>query len=233
MEVYLIRHTTPFIEKGICYEQSDLEVDVNHFESELKIIQEKLPPDFDAVFTSPLQRCTTLAEKMSLNSISDNRLMEINFGEWELKKWNEISKEQLQDWTDDLVHYKPKNGESLLELNTRVEIFIEELLQSNHNKILLVTHAGIIRCFWKYILKIPLKNCMKIPVDFGEVLALHLDKKNGLSLDYSKTIKDWKSSLLLYLYFKSKAICAGMLPASVFHFSLPSLSKQYTYPEDT
>ena len=37
MEIYLIRHTTPKIEKGICYGQADLNV-ADSFEEEINVI---------------------------------------------------------------------------------------------------------------------------------------------------------------------------------------------------
>ena len=52
MEVYLIRHTTPKIGKGVCYGQTDLEVESTFFEKELHAIQQNLPDTFDQVYTS-------------------------------------------------------------------------------------------------------------------------------------------------------------------------------------
>lgn len=85
MEIYLIRHTTPDIEKGICYGQSDIPLK-DTFPSEVKNILKSIPKHFDKVYSSPLQRCTQLANYIDQNNTIDNRLMELNFGSWELKK---------------------------------------------------------------------------------------------------------------------------------------------------
>ena len=37
MEIYLIRHTKPKVGKGICYGQTDLEIDETSFEQELNL----------------------------------------------------------------------------------------------------------------------------------------------------------------------------------------------------
>ena len=34
MEIYLIRHTSPLVEKGVCYGQADLALNLDLFETE-------------------------------------------------------------------------------------------------------------------------------------------------------------------------------------------------------
>ena len=60
MEIYLIRHTTPLVAKGVCYGQSDLDV-TETFIPEADIIKAHLPSNIQQVYSSPLQRCTKLA----------------------------------------------------------------------------------------------------------------------------------------------------------------------------
>ena len=42
MDIYLVRHTTPKIDKGICYVQSDL-VLVDSYPEEFKTIKDTIP----------------------------------------------------------------------------------------------------------------------------------------------------------------------------------------------
>src|SRR4028118_1276170 len=83
MEIYLIRHTTPLIEKGICYGQSDIPL-ADSFESEWEIIRQQLPKEMDCIYTSPLKRCWQLARKLEQHYqvplFTDKRLMEMHFG---------------------------------------------------------------------------------------------------------------------------------------------------------
>ena len=46
MQVYLIRHTTPNIAKGICYGQTDMDVEEKLFAKELKITEKFSLPVF-------------------------------------------------------------------------------------------------------------------------------------------------------------------------------------------
>ena len=51
---------------------------------------------------------------------------------------------------------------------------INELRTSKSEKVLIITHSGVIRCIWAYLLEIPLKNIFKIPVGFHEHFKINL-----------------------------------------------------------
>ncbi|MCM5663745.1 alpha-ribazole phosphatase [Galbibacter mesophilus] len=185
MEVYVIRHTKLNIEKDVCYGRLNVSLSES-FQEDAKYYKKKLPDTFDAVFSSPSERCMSLAEKLSLQQIlNDNRLLEIDFGDWEGKKWNDIDKQQLDKWMNDFVNQKPENGESLIEMYERVTQFMENLKKQDHKRVLLVTHAGVIRCLWSYLLKIPLNNIFKIPVGFQEVFVFEVNANES----YNRIIK--------------------------------------------
>ena len=174
MEIYVIRHSKVAIGKDICYGQSDVDLAAD-FHQTVVHYAKALPNDFDAVFSSPLARCRVLAEALNYGAISfDNALMEMNFGDWELKKWNDIPSNDLQKWMNDFVEEKTPNGESLAIVYERVKTFIESIKNKDYKKVLLVTHAGVIRCLWAYILEIPLQNVFRIPVNYEEVFAFQI-----------------------------------------------------------
>src|SRR5581483_10134224 len=110
MEIYLIRHTTPHIEKGICYGQSDIPL-ADSFQQELDKLLQFLPEKVDVVYSSPLLRCRQLAQHIYSEKeiILDDKLMEMNFGDWELKKWNNIDQQKLNEWMVDFVNVKVPN----------------------------------------------------------------------------------------------------------------------------
>ncbi|NJL77227.1 MAG: hypothetical protein HC892_21620 [Saprospiraceae bacterium] len=47
----------------------------------------------------------------------------------------------------------------------------------NTRKVLIITHAGVIRCLWAYLLDIPLQNIFKIPVGYNEIFVCKLGKE--------------------------------------------------------
>lgn len=179
MQVYLIRHTTPSIGNGICYGQTDIAVNEAVFEQELKIIQSKIPNDIEQFYTSPLIRCKKLTKHLTENFIKDERLKELNFGEWENKNWNEIDQTQLNTWMQDFVNISTPKGENYIDLHNRTRGFIDSILETNYQKIAIVTHAGNIRSFLSFVLSLPLENTFRIHLDYGAVVSIKFNNSEN------------------------------------------------------
>ena len=173
MEVYVIRHTPVDVPKGICYGQTNVNLLAN-YRNDVALFSSKVPPQLDAVFSSPLHRCTLIAALFSSQFLTDDRLMEMNFGEWEMQQWSDIPKSELDPWMQDWVTSCPPGGENFQVVYNRVVSFLEHLRNQEYSKVLLVTHAGVFRCLWTYLLQIPLANAFKIPINYGEVFHFHL-----------------------------------------------------------
>ncbi|WP_394774144.1 alpha-ribazole phosphatase [Flavobacterium sp.] len=177
MEIYLVRHTETICEKGVCYGQSDIGL-AEPFEVIFKNILSQLPQEA-IIFSSPLKRCVILAEYIQNNikTISfkkEDRLMEMNFGNWEMKNWNDISPEQLNPWMEDFVNIAASNGESFVELHERVGSFLSEIPKEIDTPIIIVTHAGIIRSILCHHTFLALKDAFNNKVDFGDVIKIAL-----------------------------------------------------------
>jgi len=102
---------------------------------------------FNKVFTSPLSRCRRLAEYCGYpDAIIDNRLLEMNFGAWEMQRFDSISDPRLQEWYDDYINVKATDGESFMDQRARFMSFIEEITASSNenDEIALFTHEGIL-----------------------------------------------------------------------------------------
>lgn len=175
MEIYLIRHTTPQIEKGVCYGQTDLALNEKTFTSEFEKLCPHLPK-LDKVYSSPLVRCTQLAAKLTPDFQDDYRLKELDFGRWEMLKWNEIVPEELEPWMADFVNYRVPNGESMTDLIERTSSFFEELLQTKDEKIGIVTHAGVIRSILGKSMNLTPENFFKLNLDYGSVSCISAQK---------------------------------------------------------
>ena len=89
MKVYLVRHTSVDVPKGISYGQTDVPLK-SSFEEEASLTRKNLDGlTFDQVYCSPLSRCTRLAAFCGYpEAIRDARLKELNFGDWEMKSWD-------------------------------------------------------------------------------------------------------------------------------------------------
>ncbi|MHA7059753.1 alpha-ribazole phosphatase [Aquimarina sp. M1] len=172
MEIYLVRHTTPNIEKGICYGQSDLGV-TDTFESEVIEIHNQIPvKEISKICCSPLQRCKILAETFDIPTTFDDRLKELNFGDWELKAWNDIDPSALDLWMKDFVNVQVPNGESYVMLQERIVAFYNSLNHSSSESIVIVSHAGPMRALLSYIRQIALKDSFSIKIHYGDIIKI-------------------------------------------------------------
>lgn len=177
MELYLIRHTTPAMPPGVCYGQEDVDLAVN-FLDEAETVRRKLAGVAPAAcYSSPLQRCARLAS--ILNSVEseplhDARLMELHFGAWETKAWNDIPRHELDRWGQQYVDEAPPGGETFRDLHRRAAGFMQDLLQQPFDgPVLAVTHAGVIRALLAEVLGMPLASVFRFHLDYGSVTKLH------------------------------------------------------------
>lgn len=186
MEVYLIRHLQTTFGKEYCFGQSDIPLQKPFLTTHDKIVN-NIKIQNAVLYSSPLERCKQLANHFKMYNEStpkihfDIRLKEINFGEWEMKKWNEINQEKLNKWMEDFVNEKTPNGECFTDLHKRVKDFFDEMIISHNDKnetTLLITHAGVIRSILCQILEIPLRNAFKIPSNYGSVTKIIIDRKS-------------------------------------------------------
>ncbi len=185
MEIYLIRHTTPDIEKGICYGQTDLDLS-DTFPEAFKTVSRHIPNRIDfSIQSSPLKRCAQLAQYLGTPVRFDDRLKELDFGSWEMQNWNDIPKGQLDPWMADFVNVKVTNGESYTELSARVRHYFETLKKPPGKQgYIIVTHAGPIRAFMASVLGIPLEKSFQIKIQYGDVF--HLKKEEDAWKLHSK-----------------------------------------------
>ena len=147
----------------------------NTFLEEKDTALSKLPSEIDAVYSSPSTRCTQLASYISKDHLTDARLYEVNFGQWEGKTWDSVDKETLDPWMQDFVNVCPPAGESMIQMQDRVMHFWKELLQCSYAKAALVTHGGVIRIILATIQGIPLKESFDIKVKFSDVILVRPD----------------------------------------------------------
>ncbi|MEM7781084.1 MAG: histidine phosphatase family protein [Pseudomonadota bacterium] len=148
MALTFLRHSEPCIEPGICYGQLDIAAR-ELSEAELSELVGNLPKTLSRIDTSPLSRCSRLAERiverLNLPLQIDPRLQEIDFGRWENCAWDDIPREEIDAWAADVTGAKPHGGESVDELTARVRSYLDEC-PYGRSDILVVTHLGVVRC---------------------------------------------------------------------------------------
>lgn len=148
MEVILIRHTAVDVPHGVCYGQTDVPLKSSfHAEADNVNMRLKELAPFDYVYCSPLSRCVKLAEWCGYkNAERDNRLLEINMGEWEMQRYDDIADPRLKEWYADYLNVPVTGGESFAMQYMRVSSFLDELKGKSYQKVAIFTHGGVTVC---------------------------------------------------------------------------------------
>jgi alpha-ribazole phosphatase len=142
--VLAIRHA-PVLMKGMCYGRLDVPVEAMPEPAELERRLGRATP-VRAIVSSPARRCAELAEcfgeLLGLGVRRDSRLLELSFGAWEGRSWNELEETpEFRRWMRTWKASAAPGGETLRELEERVDALLDE----TQDDTLLVTHAGVIR----------------------------------------------------------------------------------------
>jgi alpha-ribazole phosphatase len=172
MKVYFIRHTSVAVPKGICYGQTDVPLNTS-FEEEACAVKERLGTlSPEAVFSSPLSRCTRLAHFCGFNDvILDERLKELDFGDWEGRGWDDID---MSVWTTDWINPPVPGGESFTGIYKRVASFLDKLKKETFNTVLIFTHGGVISCAHIYFGQTDFNNTFHRTPQYGEIIEYDL-----------------------------------------------------------
>lgn len=148
MEVILIRHTRVAVPRGICYGQTDVPV-ADTFEQEAAHTKASLRPfmPFDKVFSSPLTRARRLAAYCGYPDCqTDDRLKEMDMGEWEMVPYDDLIDDYARRWFDDYLHLPTPGGESFQDQRHRVADFLRELSRQSYRRVAVFAHAGVLGC---------------------------------------------------------------------------------------
>jgi alpha-ribazole phosphatase len=146
MDIYLVRHTIPAIEKGICYGQADVDV-LETFHDEAHVVQTKLPLNVKRIYSSISGRCRKLATILFPQREIEFRssLQEINCGDWELMRWSDINPVDLDHWMKNYEQVRYPGGENLVEFRMRVLESWQTIMNVDASPVVIVTHAGVMR----------------------------------------------------------------------------------------
>lgn len=176
MEIYLVRHTKVAISGDYCYGISDVEL-AESKQEDIQQVKDKLNGiQFNEAYTSPLNRCKLLASELAEDPKSKDDLLEMDFGDWELKKWDQLDKEVVDVWMNDFVHEQPPNGESYMDFSMKSVFFFDRIAKEyrDEDKVLLTTHSGVIRAIICHVLNLSLAHSFNFEVDFGSVSKIEV-----------------------------------------------------------
>ena len=95
----------------------------------------------------PLSRCAALAHELvpTRAAVMTPDLLELDFGSWEGRAWEDVPRVELDAWARDPWAYAPGGGESARSAFERFQRWTLRLRGEGHDTVVAVTHAGLIR----------------------------------------------------------------------------------------
>lgn len=199
MNLYLLRHgCTKENHKKTYYGALDPSLDETGILQCEKINKYLENIEFSKVYTSSKIRTKETANLVvpNLKWETYKNLDERNFGIFEGKNYNDLEQsleygKMYKEWKDDWINYKIPGGESHAEFTLRVYKFIDDLLSNaeDYENILLITHAGVIRLIYTYVMDKNNELFWKFSSSNGD-LSLIKYEFNNLFIDYIMHFKE-------------------------------------------
>jgi alpha-ribazole phosphatase len=177
MQFYLIRHPKPLGVLGECYGRKNVLVAATEISAAATSVRQQLPPSVlqnTPIYTSPLSRCATLARAIAPRCLPvvDHDLIEMDFGSWEGLPWHAVPRDQLDRWCQDLLCYRPGDGENAHAVAKRWQNFVNRMSRRRCDTVVAVTHAGIIRTALAQATRRTLSEITQSPIEFASVHCL-------------------------------------------------------------
>lgn len=153
---------------------------------------EALPdaPDYHAVLSSPLVRCAAFAkdyaQQHGLPLHYDACFREMDFGAWDGRSAAEIAAADpgaLENFWRDPIACQPPQAEPLLSFQARVLAAWQELpARYPDQRVLLVTHGGVMRIILCHLQQRPLTELLSLPVPHAalhQAIVVHEQKQTA------------------------------------------------------
>lgn len=149
MRLWLARHARPLVQEGLCYGALDVAADESETAAAATRLAQALPQGLH-VLSSPLRRCTQLAQALAtlrpdLVTMLDPRLAEMDFGSWEGRAWSSLARGEMDAWTGDFAGYRAGGtGERVSQFVARVDALLWDMRQARREQAW-IAHAGVFK----------------------------------------------------------------------------------------
>ena len=155
--------------------------------------------NYDYLYHSSLSRSKDtlygLIDKYNINAkciIQNDLIIERSYGIFEGLTKNEINEKYPEKYKEWLINenIKGQNIESIENVIKRFKLFLHEIINSNKNNVLVVTHSGFLYAMYKFVSNTELyKKPNNLDVEFknGCIVNLTIDINNNetnLNFDY-------------------------------------------------
>lgn len=191
LNVYLLRHgETQYNAEGNRYcGRTDIGLTEKGVKQAEAVFNQLKGKKMDAVYSSPLERARLTAEIACGNKTvkTDQRIIEVDFGDWEGKKKETFIAENASLWNAWMEGPEQSKaggtGETGNAVVKRVDDFFSEMLRKHSGEtILVVGHNGINRLYMAYKLGMALKHYRRIVQENSSLTLFELDDEGEFLL---------------------------------------------------
>ena len=143
------------------------------------------------LLSSPLRRAVGTAvvvgKAVNLDPEIDDRLTELDYGEFEGLRPRDVSLEQWAAWRNNL-DFRPPGGETMREVSTRVASLCDELLERRaEGPFILVSHVSPIKCAIAWALQCPADITWRMHLSLSSISRIYEREGEPTLLSFNET----------------------------------------------
>lgn len=180
MTLYVVRHgRTEANASGLLLGRADPGLD-DVGRRQAQQIAEAIGP-VDRVVSSPLGRCVETASALTTELETDERFLELDYGEFDLRPLSDVPAETWARWRSD-PEFRPPGGETLVELGKRVSEGLQELTaEAAVGDVVVVTHVSPVKAALAWALGVGVEVSWRSFVAQASITRIGVSDR-GLSL---------------------------------------------------
>ena len=130
--------------------------------------------NIDRVISSPLLRAKETAAAFNQKIDVEPRFIELDYGDFDGLLQNEVPEDVWKNWRSD-INYRPPNGESLAELNSRVCQVLNEIAdESRERNVVVVSHVSPIKAAIAWAVGVEVSSSWRMLLDRGSISRIEL-----------------------------------------------------------
>ena len=182
--IFIVRHgETALNREGRLQGRIDLELSERGGEQVTRVSQRFAPDLVARIYTSPLRRAqqtaAAIAEVSGAGVEVDDRLLELDYGEWDGKPLSEMRTPRGELWFADPT-FAPPGGESLVDVTARVEAFCRDRLRPDGGeRIVAVSHVSPIKAAVIWALGVDERATLRMQLGLASISTIGARANGG------------------------------------------------------
>lgn len=190
IRIYVIRHgETESNTRFACVGSTDVPLNEVGIEQAQSLCRRIDGVCADIVYVSPLSRAFETIRyycdnHVDIPVVTEPAIAERDFGDWEDMSFEEIQSsapEMYRSWENDFIGYKVPGGESSVEVQERVNGFIDKLISQGDDKTyFVVTHLGTSRHIISRCLGLRIEESWRFTLNNASMAVIDIDGGTGV-----------------------------------------------------